>query len=125
MLTILLSHLRGQLNLTADALTFLVAVIAVALAGGMVPAVLEMLAASLLLDFYFIAPVHTFRIMDPRNAARHIRRRVRSGQPPSRQRRAPSRAGRNSGCGWRPVGQRGREHVNRPGCRPRRDGTRP
>jgi two-component system sensor histidine kinase KdpD len=69
MLTILLSHLRGQLNLTADALTFLVAVIAVALAGGMVPAVLEMLAASLLLDFYFIAPVHTFRIMDARNAA--------------------------------------------------------
>jgi two-component system sensor histidine kinase KdpD len=44
LLTIVLASLRGQLTLPTDALAFLVAVIAVALAGGLVPAVLEVVA---------------------------------------------------------------------------------
>src|ERR1700688_3772071 len=44
LLTIVLATLRGQLTLSTDALALLVAVIAVALAGGLVPAVLEVVA---------------------------------------------------------------------------------
>jgi two-component system sensor histidine kinase KdpD len=69
LLTLLLASLRGQLNLTTDVLAFLVAVIAVALAGGLVPAVLEAIAGSLLLNFYFTPPMHKFTIAEANNAA--------------------------------------------------------
>jgi two-component system, OmpR family, sensor histidine kinase KdpD len=68
LLTALLASLGGQLNPTADALAFLVAVMAVALAGGVVPAALETIAASLLLCFYFTPPAHAFRNAGARNA---------------------------------------------------------
>jgi hypothetical protein len=44
LLTIVLASLRGQLTLSTDALAFLAAVIAVVLAGSLVPAVLEVVA---------------------------------------------------------------------------------
>ena len=69
LLTALLAVLRGQLNLTTDVLAFLAAVIAVALAGGLLPAVLEAGAGWLLLNFYFTPPVHTFTIAGASNAA--------------------------------------------------------
>jgi two-component system, OmpR family, sensor histidine kinase KdpD len=69
LLTFLLASLRGQLNLALDALAFLVAVIAVALAGGLVPALLEAIAGSLLLSFYFTPPVHQFTIGQASSAA--------------------------------------------------------
>ena len=53
LLTLVLASLRGQLNLTSDVLAFLVAVIAVALVGGLIPAVLVAIAGSLLLNYYF------------------------------------------------------------------------
>ncbi len=49
LLTVALTSARGGLNLTSDMLSFLVAVIAVALVGGFVPAVLVAIAGSLLL----------------------------------------------------------------------------
>jgi two-component system sensor histidine kinase KdpD len=69
LLTLLLVSLRGQFNLATDVIAFLVAVIAVALAGGFVPAVLEALAGWLLLNYYFVAPIHKFTIADANDAA--------------------------------------------------------
>jgi two-component system sensor histidine kinase KdpD len=68
LLTALLAGLRNELNLTSDVLAFLVAVIAVALVGGFVPAVLEAIAGSLLLNFYFTPPIHKFTISQANNA---------------------------------------------------------
>jgi two-component system, OmpR family, sensor histidine kinase KdpD len=68
LLTMLLAVARHQLNLTTDVLAFLTAVIAVALVGGFVPAVLEAVAGSLLLNYYFTPPVYRFTISDPNNA---------------------------------------------------------
>jgi two-component system sensor histidine kinase KdpD len=67
LLTLVLVILRGQPNLTTDVLTL--AVIAVALLGGLGPAVLEAIAGSLLLNFYFTAPRHRFAIAEANNAA--------------------------------------------------------
>jgi two-component system, OmpR family, sensor histidine kinase KdpD len=49
LLTVVLAVLHGRLSPGADALAFLLAVIAVALAGGLIPAVIEAVAGSLLL----------------------------------------------------------------------------
>ena len=68
LLTLFLASLRSGLNLTSDVLFFLVAVIAVALVGGFVPALLEAIAGSLLLNYYFTPPVHQFTIAEANNA---------------------------------------------------------
>ncbi len=68
LLTLILTGLRGQLNLTSEVLAFLVAVIAVALVGGFVPAILVAVAGSLLLNYYFTPPVHRFTIAEANNA---------------------------------------------------------
>jgi len=69
LLTLLLASLRGQLDLTTDLLAFLVAVMAVALAGGLIPAMLEAVGGSLLISFYFIPPGHTVAMARANNAA--------------------------------------------------------
>jgi len=69
LLTLVLASLRGQLNVTTDVLAFLMAVIAVALLGGLVPAVLEAVCGSLLVSFYFIPHGHTVTIAGSNNAA--------------------------------------------------------
>src|SRR6202041_2135657 len=68
LLTLFLASLRSGLNLSSDVLFFLVAVIAVALVGGFVPALLEAIAGSLLLNYYFTPPVHQFTIAEANNA---------------------------------------------------------
>jgi two-component system, OmpR family, sensor histidine kinase KdpD len=68
LVTLFLVSLRQQLNLTSDVLAFLVAVIAVAMVGGFVPAVVEAIAGSLLLNFYFTPPIHKFTISQANNA---------------------------------------------------------
>ncbi len=68
LVTLMLASLRGELNLTSDVLAFLVAVIAVALVGGFVPAILVAVAGSLLLNYYFTPPVHKFTIAEANNA---------------------------------------------------------
>jgi two-component system sensor histidine kinase KdpD len=67
-LTIALTGVRGGLNLISDVLVYLVAVIVVALVGGFVPAVLLAVASSLLLNFYFVPPIHKFTIAEVNNA---------------------------------------------------------
>ncbi|BFV56393.1 sensor histidine kinase KdpD [Kitasatospora sp. CMC57] len=66
-LTVVLSHFHSQVNLTTDALIFQLGVVGVALLGGATSALLASLVASLLLNYYFIPPVHTFTIGEPNN----------------------------------------------------------
>src|SRR5499426_1674160 len=68
LLTIALTSDRGGLNLISDVLVYLVAVVVVALVDGFVPAVLLAIASSLLLNFYFVPPVHEFTIAEANNA---------------------------------------------------------
>jgi two-component system, OmpR family, sensor histidine kinase KdpD len=68
LLTVLLASMRSGINLTSDVLVFLVAVIAVALVGGFAPAVLEAIASSLLLNYYFTPPIHKWTIAQANNA---------------------------------------------------------
>jgi len=68
LLTLVLANLHSSLNLTSDVLLHLVAVIVVALVGGFVPAVLAAIIASLLLNYYFIQPVHRLTIAQANNA---------------------------------------------------------
>ncbi|WP_234340991.1 sensor histidine kinase [Streptomyces sp. NRRL S-1813] len=67
LLTAVLTN-RGSLNLTSEALLFLVTVIGVACLGGVVSALLASLTASLLLNYYFIPPSGQFTITEPNNA---------------------------------------------------------
>src|SRR5215470_1321171 len=69
LLTLLLTLARnhGHLSLTDDLLIYLVAVVALAVIGGFWPAVLGAAAASLLLNWYFTPPLHTFTIDKPDN----------------------------------------------------------
>jgi two-component system sensor histidine kinase KdpD len=69
LLTLVLSSLRGQLDPTTDVLAFLLAVIAVALSGSLIPAVLEAVGGSLLIIFYFAPPRHPVTIAGANNAA--------------------------------------------------------
>jgi two-component system, OmpR family, sensor histidine kinase KdpD len=68
LLTLVLTSVRSDINLISDVLIFLVAVVVVALVGGFVPAVLLAIAASLLLNYYFVPPIHQFTIAEANNA---------------------------------------------------------
>jgi two-component system, OmpR family, sensor histidine kinase KdpD len=68
LLTVVLANLRGHLNLTSDMLVFLAGVVAVALVGGFIPAVLAAVVGSLLLNYYFTPPVHEWTIAQANNA---------------------------------------------------------
>jgi two-component system sensor histidine kinase KdpD len=67
LLTVLLSHTRDSLNLTTDALLFLLAVVGVACIGGVASALLASITASLLLNWFFIPPIHRFTIGETNN----------------------------------------------------------
>jgi len=56
-----------QLALPSQILIYLLLVLAVSLTGGLLPALLAAVAASLLLNYYFIGPVHTLSIDRPDN----------------------------------------------------------
>ena len=66
LLTVVLAAGRAHLNLADVVLVYLVAVVAITVIGGFWPAVLAAVAASLLLNWYFTAPIHTFTIAQPR-----------------------------------------------------------
>ena len=66
LLTYVLTVFRPHLNLADDLLVYLVVVVAVTVLGGFWPAVLAAVAASLLLNWYFTEPIHTFTIQQPR-----------------------------------------------------------
>ena len=66
LLTVLLAAGRQHLNLADEVLAYLVAVVAITVIGGFWPAVLAAVASSLLLNWYFTEPLHTFSIQQPR-----------------------------------------------------------
>ncbi|MEW2490705.1 DUF4118 domain-containing protein [Streptomyces sp. NPDC048411] len=65
LLSFVLAGLRGQVSMAGDILVFLLAVIGIALAGGLYPALAAAVAGFLLLNYYFTPPVHTFTVTDP------------------------------------------------------------
>ncbi|MEV6469501.1 ATP-binding protein, partial [Kitasatospora sp. NPDC051702] len=67
LLTLALSPFRSTLNLTTDALIFQLGVVAVALLGGALSALLAALIASVLLNYFFIPPLHTLTIDEANN----------------------------------------------------------
>ncbi len=66
-LALLLTTFHGDLGLANDMLLFLSLTVAAALLGGLLPALASAALGSLLLNYYFAAPVHRFTIADPRN----------------------------------------------------------
>src|SRR4249919_1610262 len=67
LLTAGLAAARPDLSLTDDLLLYLVAVVGLAVIGGFWPAVLAAASASLLLNWFFTPPLHTFTIEKPDN----------------------------------------------------------
>src|SRR5689334_4778127 len=67
LLTLALTQLRDQLSLPSDILLYLAAVVAVALVGGLYPALLAAVAGFLLLNWYFVPPVHQWTIAEREN----------------------------------------------------------
>jgi two-component system sensor histidine kinase KdpD len=67
LLTVVLLAAHRYLSLTDDLLIYLVAVVGVAVVGGFWPAVFAAVAASLLLNWFFTPPLHTFTIDRPEN----------------------------------------------------------
>jgi two-component system sensor histidine kinase KdpD len=58
---------RTDLTLASDMLLFLLVVVICALVGGFYPALVAAIVASLLLNFYFVRPLHTFTISQGEN----------------------------------------------------------
>jgi two-component system sensor histidine kinase KdpD len=65
-ITVLLTAYRADLDLSDELLIYLVAMVAVTVVGGFWPAVFAAVAASMLLNWYFTEPLHTFNIAQPR-----------------------------------------------------------
>jgi two-component system sensor histidine kinase KdpD len=66
-LTAVLANSRGSLNLTSEALLFLLTVVGVACVGGVVSALVASVTASLVLNYWFIPPIGKFTIAEPNN----------------------------------------------------------
>jgi two-component system sensor histidine kinase KdpD len=64
-LVAVLVPLRGHLDLASDALLFLLLVVTTAILGGLGPAVLAGALGSVLLNFLFTEPFHTFQMQEP------------------------------------------------------------
>ena len=66
-LTLVLTAVRDARGLPADVLLYLTLVVAVGAVGGIWPAVVSAIAASLLLNWYFTPPIHTWTIAEAEN----------------------------------------------------------
>lgn len=65
--TLVLASVRPHLSLADDLLIYLVLLVAITVVGGFWPAVLAAVASSLLLNWYFTPPLHTWGIEQPQN----------------------------------------------------------
>jgi two-component system sensor histidine kinase KdpD len=68
LLTLVLTDLRRELSLPSQVLMFLVMVVTTALVGGLWPAVAAAVSGAVLLDYYFVPPLHTFAVAERGNA---------------------------------------------------------
>ncbi|MER5531222.1 ATP-binding protein [Streptomyces sp. NPDC002677] len=67
LLTWLLTSAAPEVGLANDMLLYLALTVAAALLGGLLPALTSAAVGSLLLNWFFTPPVHTFTIADPKN----------------------------------------------------------
>jgi two-component system sensor histidine kinase KdpD len=67
LLTLVLVSTRSSFNLSSDLLAYLVAVVAVALVGGLYSALATAVVASLLLNYYFTPPLYKWTIAEHNN----------------------------------------------------------
>ncbi|MCQ4083027.1 sensor histidine kinase KdpD [Streptomyces sp. RB6PN25] len=67
LMTLILTSIHPGLGLANDMLLFLSLTVAAALIGGMVPALASAVVGSLLLNWFFTPPIHTWTISDPHN----------------------------------------------------------
>jgi two-component system sensor histidine kinase KdpD len=67
LLAAILCQTRGAINLTSETLLFLALVVGISTLGGLVSALVASIAASVLLNYYFIPPIHEFTIAEPNN----------------------------------------------------------
>ncbi|MFF8394611.1 ATP-binding protein [Streptomyces sp. NPDC016172] len=67
LLAFVLTHIDTGPDLTSDVLLFLALTVGAALLGGLLPALASATAGSLLLNWFFTPPVHTWTIADPEN----------------------------------------------------------
>jgi two-component system sensor histidine kinase KdpD len=67
LLTAALTHVRGHLPLPSDILLYLGGVVAVALVGGLYPALVAAIAGFALLNWYFTPPIHQWTIAERQN----------------------------------------------------------
>ncbi len=65
LLTLLLSALEDELALDGQVLVYLLAVVVIAMVGGVLVAIGSAIAAATLINYYFVEPVHTFTVGDP------------------------------------------------------------
>lgn len=68
LLTLLLTALDDHLALDGQVLLYLLAVVVIAIVGGVVVAIGAAIAAALLINHFFVEPVHTFDVADPDQA---------------------------------------------------------
>jgi two-component system, OmpR family, sensor histidine kinase KdpD len=66
-LTVVCIALRTELSLAADVSLYLLTVIVTSLVGGFYPALAAAVAGSLVLNYYFVEPLHTLTIAEPEN----------------------------------------------------------
>jgi two-component system, OmpR family, sensor histidine kinase KdpD len=66
LLTWVLTIFRPHLDIADELLIYLVVVVAITVLGGFWPAVLAAVASSLLLNWFFTEPIHTFTIQQPK-----------------------------------------------------------
>src|SRR5450755_821592 len=67
LLTLVLANTRSTFNLSSDLLTYLVAVVAVALVGGLYAALATAVVSSLLINYYFTPPLYKWTIAEHNN----------------------------------------------------------
>jgi two-component system, OmpR family, sensor histidine kinase KdpD len=65
LLTWALGAIRSEESITSDVLAFQLFVVVVALVGGVWPAVLSAASAGILLDYFFVEPLHTITVTEP------------------------------------------------------------
>ncbi|MGI5253047.1 DUF4118 domain-containing protein [Actinacidiphila glaucinigra] len=67
LLCLVLTQLHPALGIATDMLLFMTLTVAAALAGGLYPALVSAVGGSLLLNYFFAPPLHTFTIAQPEN----------------------------------------------------------
>ncbi|MYU19223.1 DUF4118 domain-containing protein, partial [Streptomyces sp. SID8361] len=65
LLTLVLTAVRDRVGLPGALMSYLLAVVVAAFVGGTYPALATAVAAGLLADFYFTAPLHSLKVTRP------------------------------------------------------------